>query len=427
MPAFEPKVSSTCDVVRMMIIPTTCRDLSSRNNFSDNSFATHVNAGGRRRPTTLVTHHWNNLFSHTIAAIVADALDRPTYCSVLDQLETPERVDLLRRRLQELGAGENVYWFCPVSVDQHCTICGFAHGKDTASGLDYNVCTCPMEKHETGDLCEVNKFHHVLTRMVHDDPSFRHLVAIDERFEIYTRAWCIAEIAQAAELGIPQVFKMFSLTALFQRRTHLMALDVRNCQTSRDTDKQLILSWIPDISLFNARIRKILLEEDDSVLRKIASHEFEQHQLDRLRKSWQKVEAFGIEHVGVLLFKRIFELAPWTLQLFSFRDELDLYSSPKLVAHGVRVVSTVGNVVAGIDHMECLTPKLQYIVRQHHIGKPIDNNTFNDFGQALLDTLRVVLEADFDEHVQEVWLAIFCRVKLIMLGALGEHERRYSV
>ena len=39
-----------------------------------------------------------------------------------------------------------------------------------------------------------------------------------------------------------------------------------------------------------------------------------------LRSSWTAVEGIGLEPVGVLFFKRIFEIAPEALQLFSFKD-----------------------------------------------------------------------------------------------------------
>ena len=38
---------------------------------------------------------------------------------------------------------------------------------------------------------------------------------------------------------------------------------------------------------------------------------------------------------GVLLFKKIFEIAPEALGLFSFKDEEDVYNSPKLKAHAL--------------------------------------------------------------------------------------------
>jgi hypothetical protein len=40
-----------------------------------------------------------------------------------------------------------------------------------------------------------------------------------------------------------------------------------------------------------------------------------------VQESWVKVEALGLETVGMLFFKRIFEIAPKAIKMFSFRDE----------------------------------------------------------------------------------------------------------
>ena len=37
--------------------------------------------------------------------------------------------------------------------------------------------------------------------------------------------------------------------------------------------------------------------------------------------SWANVAALGVEAVGILFFKRVFEIAPGALQMFSFKDE----------------------------------------------------------------------------------------------------------
>jgi len=43
--------------------------------------------------------------------------------------------------------------------------------------------------------------------------------------------------------------------------------------------------------------------------------------LREVQASWPTVEALGVETVGVLFFKRIFEIAPNLLPMFSFKDE----------------------------------------------------------------------------------------------------------
>lgn len=46
--------------------------------------------------------------------------------------------------------------------------------------------------------------------------------------------------------------------------------------------------------------------------------------MDLVQASWAKLETLGLETVGVMFFKRTFEIAPEAMRLFSFRDEADV-------------------------------------------------------------------------------------------------------
>ena len=83
----------------------------------------------------------------------------------------------------------------------------------------------------------------------------------------------------------------------------------------------------------------------------------EDNHIQEVETSWDKVAALGVENVGVLLFKNIFTIAPEALQLFSFKDEPDLYESLALKAHGVNVVNTVGKAVAGLRSSTRSSPR----------------------------------------------------------------------
>ena len=48
-------------------------------------------------------------------------------------------------------------------------------------------------------------------------------------------------------------------------------------------------------------------------------------QIKLVRESWTTVRGLGLDRVGQLLFRNIFKLAPEALQLFSFKDEPNLY------------------------------------------------------------------------------------------------------
>jgi hypothetical protein len=90
MPHFDPSRSTTRDVVRGAIIPAT-RGHGSEYHRSC-ALATKLNDGAYRMPDKMITHHWANLWAHTIAAVVADAFDVPTYGSLAEELRTEEGI-----------------------------------------------------------------------------------------------------------------------------------------------------------------------------------------------------------------------------------------------------------------------------------------------------------------------------------------------
>ena len=84
-----------------------------------------------------------------------------------------------------------------------------------------------------------------------------------------------------------------------------------------------------------------------------------------LRESWSKVEGLGLEAVGVLFFKRIFEIAPAALALFSFKDETNVLESPKLKAHALKVMQTVATALSMLEDVPSLLPVLEGLGAKH--------------------------------------------------------------
>jgi hypothetical protein len=57
------------------------------------------------------------------------------------------------------------------------------------------------------------------------------------------------------------------------------------------------------------------------------------HDNKLVQESWAKVEALGLETVGVLFFMRIFEISPGAVKMFSFRDEPNVSSADARATH----------------------------------------------------------------------------------------------
>ena len=87
--------------------------------------------------------------------------------------------------------------------------------------------------------------------------SFIHSFILD----LFRRAWCVAEIAEAKRLQMDQSLKLWSKATLQERARTLENLDVRDMRASSDKDKELILGKIQDVDDFNAKLQGLILDQ----------------------------------------------------------------------------------------------------------------------------------------------------------------------
>jgi hypothetical protein len=271
MPHFDPAKSTTKDVVRQVIIP------ASRNTPTGPCALAAVIMNGKTvRPKVMVTHHWDNIFTHTLAVIIADAIEVFTFGDIVEDLTSAAGVAKLIQRFETKNVLSKTYWFCAASVNQHCAICsGFGPGgpeSDSVSETVYPLCGCGLEKHFSGDACEMNKFDDMMKalRAFHatQDAQLEQVVAVDVNFTIFTRAWCVAELVEANASGMPQRLKLFEKRILKKDRRLLETLDVRKCQASRPEDVEGLMLKIDDIDGFNRKLRKLLCDRSNGLFAK---------------------------------------------------------------------------------------------------------------------------------------------------------------
>ena len=120
--------------------------------------------------------------------------------------------------------------------------------------------------------------------------------------------------------------------------------------------------------------------------------------------------------VGVLFFKRIFEIAPGALELFSFRDvpAPELYESAKLKSHALKVMNTVGVAVSMLDDVPALLPVLEGLGKKH-VDYGVVPAHYEVVGQALLDTLALGLGDAFTPELKAAWAEIYGVVSSTMI------------
>lgn len=266
MPSYRPQVSTTNDVVRQAIIP-----LSS--SMSDGEcFARCLNPNSRNHPSVMVTHNWGNLFLHLVAAVVADALGEPTYELIAFEMVSGGVAGYLHR-LRDAKL-DTRYWICAFCVNQHSSICSSfgippetssgayhvwdSNRRDTVTGEIFPACECKQTKIYEGIHSEMNKFDDMMAVLRSWEPNFRHLVAVDRQFHIFSRAWCVAELVEAHNSCIPQTVQIHSDRDLDQGDNvfvRLAKLTVADCTASRPEDKEEILARISDIPAFDAHLQ----------------------------------------------------------------------------------------------------------------------------------------------------------------------------
>merc|ERR1712087_1002131 len=80
-------------------------------------------------------------------------------------------------------------------------------------------------------------------------------------FELFSRAWCVAEIAAAHKMGMVQKIKVDSVLSLDEREADLKRLRIQDMKATRPEDIDEILSKIPDPSVFNEHVQHLLFED----------------------------------------------------------------------------------------------------------------------------------------------------------------------
>ena len=205
MQSFQPSVHTTTDVVRLAIIPLTASSCSS--------YAQLVNKGAKVLPKKMVTHNWSNLFRDLLASVISEALGEHTFEFVAELLSDKAGVEALEDMLRVHGSLQETYWICAFAVNQHAGICGTNPGGtvDPVTGLTHPTCQCSEPKFFNEDpplnddgksiQCEMNKFDDMMALLARENPDFAEVVAVDASLDLFGRAWCVAELAEAHRMA----------------------------------------------------------------------------------------------------------------------------------------------------------------------------------------------------------------------------------
>ena len=258
---YVPKAHKTRDVVRRVIIPLTSREESA---YSVSTW----NRDGAQRAQVMVTHNWGNTFIDLLAAALSDALEECSFKMVAQLLE--EDATFLSEMLGKVGRLDQTYWICAFAVNQHISIChSNPYDHDPVTNLLHPVCGCSSVNISDPDgrstASEINKFDDMMYHLATTGVC-RQVIAVDKSLDLFHRAWCVAEIAEANRLRMAQSLKLVSKGTLQQRAGTLENLDVRSMKASCERDKELILGKIESIEEFNLELKALIFDPNSGLL-----------------------------------------------------------------------------------------------------------------------------------------------------------------
>ena len=102
-------------------------------------------------------------------------------------------------------------------------------------------------------------------------PEMRQVIAVDEDLDIFTRAWCIAEIHMAHKLKIAQSAKLHDLDMVVNTAS-FDDIKIEACKASRKEDVDEILSKIDDKEMFNQEVKTLFSDPTDGILANPFAH-----------------------------------------------------------------------------------------------------------------------------------------------------------
>ncbi|CAE7729487.1 mycA [Symbiodinium sp. CCMP2456] len=255
MTNYDAEHHTTADVVWQAVIPETAA--------SGIALSTKLMRGRTLPAQRMVTHSWSNKFVNLLAAIIADGLDEPTYEDIAKRL-LAGKLQEVTEELQEKGALDVTYWVCAFCINQHASICSNA-GCCCEHPKLWNH-TPPLREDGESIECELNKFDDMMLCLMTSVPKFSQVIAVDDGFTLFHRAWCVAEIYLAYSQDIPQLLKVPSSRSMNEHSRSLERLCVQEMKASRAEDVAMILSKIQNVADFNKTLRWMILDESAGLL-----------------------------------------------------------------------------------------------------------------------------------------------------------------
>ncbi|XP_051578345.1 neuroglobin-like [Myxocyprinus asiaticus] len=146
-----------------------------------------------------------------------------------------------------------------------------------------------------------------------------------------------------------------------------------------------------------------------------------------IRDSWESLGKNKVPH-GIVMFRRLFELDPTLLTLFSYSTNCgvlpECLSSPEFLDHVTKVMLVIDAAVSHLDDLHTLEDFLLNLGRKHQtVGVKIQS--FTVVGESLLYMLQCSLGPAYTAPLRQAWLNMYSSVVSAMTRGWaknGEHK-----
>lgn len=149
-------------------------------------------------------------------------------------------------------------------------------------------------------------------------------------------------------------------------------------------------------------------------------------QINELSRTWLLVSMFGSEKIGILIFKKIFVIAPETFQMFGFSEDPNWEKSRSFLHHAKIVVNIIGSVVNGLKNPQLMEKHLHELGLKHSLFK-ITSYHFDLLGEYLITAFQEVLGLTFTNYSAECWKILYHIISRNIQDSMKYHAEVYHL
>jgi len=149
-------------------------------------------------------------------------------------------------------------------------------------------------------------------------------------------------------------------------------------------------------------------------------------EIDDVQNNWKKIEEFGVEKVGLQLFRNFFSINPEILALFPFAKTPNLYQTAEFRNLAVKIMRVFSKVIQGLTNIESVKPLLSQRGNAH-VGLGVVPEHYDAFGELLISELSGFFGSDWTQKMESNWVAVYGVIREIFEADHYKHDEDGNV